>query len=149
MRKIILFMFSISLTGGLAIAQDEADDTKPNPGARIAAYGKIGRVIVDGQTIYISKGMTDIIMEEGSADLVNDSKIQCEHIKRTGSHISMRICRTVAEIKEQSEFNREYFERWFLRQRTSICATGGGTRAVRTSNPTFGVQGSSTNATLC
>ena len=131
MKIIILFMFAISFTGGLAIAQDDSDDAKPKPGARIAAYGKLGRVVVDGQTIYISKGMTDVIMAEGSADLEGDKRIRCQQIRRTGSHISMRVCRTVAEIEEQSKFNKEYFERWYLRQRRSICAEGGTTRTAR------------------
>ena len=112
MKRYLVFLAAFSLSSGMAMAQDDGkddgNDNEAAPGARIAAYGKIGRVVVDGQTIYISKGMTDIIMEEGSADLVNDSKIQCEHMNRTGSHITMRICRTVAEINEQSEFNREY-----------------------------------------
>ena len=130
MKKLIIFLASIALSVGLAIAQDEPTGAETSPGARIASYGKIGRVIVDGQTIYISKGLTDIIMEDGEADLENDAKIQCNHVRRTGSHIVLRICRTVVEIEEQSKFNKEYFERWFLRQRTSICSIGGG-RAIQ------------------
>lgn len=130
MKKLIFFLISTTLSAGLAIAQDEPSDEKAAPGARIASYGKVGRVIVDGQTIYISKGLTDIIMEDGEADLENDAKIQCNHVRRTGSHIVLRICRTVVEIEEQSKFNKEYFERWFLRQRTSICSIGGG-RAIQ------------------
>ena len=141
MKKLIIFLTSIALSGGLAMAQDdpssaetsssaETRDAKTSPGARIAAYGKVGRVIIDGQSVYISKGLTDIVMEEGSADLEDDTRIKCQQIRRTGSHISMRICRTVAEIEEQSEFNKEYFERWYLRQRNSVCSIGGG-RAIQ------------------
>ena len=144
MKKLIIFLASIALSGGLAIAQDDPNgadttDAETSPGARIAAYGKIGRVLIDGQQIYISKGLTDIIMEEGAADLENDPKIQCQHLRRTGSHITMRVCRTVAELREQEEYNREYFERWYRRKATSICAEGGNTRGERINNGQFPV----------
>ena len=131
MKKHIIFLASIALSSGLAIAQDEPSgaettDAETSPGARIGSYGKVGQVTVDGQQIYISKGVTDIVMEEGAADLEDKSKIQCKRVKRTGSHLVKRICRTVAEQEEIQEFNRDEFDRRFLRQRTSICAIGGG-----------------------
>ena len=129
MKVLIIFFASIALCGGLAIAQDdpsgaETTDAETSPGARIAAYGNVGGVIVDGQTIHISKGLTDIIMEEGAADLEDDSRIQCQHVKRTGSHITMRVCRTVAELEEIQEFNRDEFDRQYLRQRNDINVGG-------------------------
>ncbi len=129
MKKLVIFLASIALSSGLAMAKDEPNgtettDAETSPGARIAAYGKVGHVIVDGQTIFISKGLTEIIMEEGSADLEDESKIQCQRVKRTGSHITLRICRTVAEIKEQADFNKDEFERRYLRQRRSTSIGG-------------------------
>ncbi len=142
MKKLILFLASIALSGGLALAKDEPSgaettNAETSPGARIASYGKIGRVIVDGQSVYISKGLTDIIMEEGAADLENDPKIKCEKHRRTGSHLVIRVCRTVAELEEMQEYNREYYERWYRRKATSICAEGGNTRAERINNGQF------------
>ncbi len=129
MKKLIMFIASIALSSGLAIAQDEPNgaettDAETSPGARIGSYGKIGQVTVDGQQVYISKGLTDIIMEEGAADLEDDSRIKCQRVKRTGSHLTKRVCRTVAELKEMQEFNRDEFDRRYLRQRSDINVVG-------------------------
>ena len=124
-------VFCIFFTSGYALAQEEPADKEPNPGARIAAYGQVGRVIVDGQTVYISKGLTDIVMKDGEVDLENNDKIKCEHRRRTGSHIVLRICRTVEELKEMQELNEKEFGQ-FLWQRKTLCASGGRTRAART-----------------
>ena len=66
MKKHIIFLASIALSSGLAIAQDEPSDAETtaavtSPGARIGSYGKVGQVTVDGQQIYLSKRVTDIV----------------------------------------------------------------------------------------
>ena len=63
-------------------------------------------------------------MEEGAADLEDDSRIKCQRVKRTGSHLTKRVCRTVAELKEMQEFNRDEFDRRYLRQRSDINVVG-------------------------
>lgn len=84
---------------------------------QIDAPGQVGVIEIDGVKVGITKGVVDIIEEEGKVD-IRDNRLRCYREKRTGTHLAIRLCRTVSEADDQAKRSREALER--LHRRGSI-----------------------------
>ncbi|MCG8433297.1 MAG: hypothetical protein MJA83_04630 [Gammaproteobacteria bacterium] len=126
--------------GNVQVAESAKADTKDLSNAVPGVgYEKVGKVRIKGQDIYLSQGVVDIVDEEGQANLTgSDKRIKCQRTVRTGSHIVMRVCKTVAEWEAQRQANQSQMYDLY-NQSKRACAegfsgTGGGRLGFRISD---------------
>ena len=73
-----------------------------------------GEPVVDRKTIYISQGVTDLVLASAEpVTLEEDSRIYCSEMKPTGSHQKFTYCQTKAEFEERLELSQDFL-RWEL-----------------------------------
>ena len=73
-----------------------------------------GEPIVDRKTIYISKGVSELVMASAEpVTLEEDKRIHCADFKPTGSHQKFTYCQTREEFKERVELSQNFL-RWEL-----------------------------------
>ncbi|MCG8433296.1 MAG: hypothetical protein MJA83_04625 [Gammaproteobacteria bacterium] len=87
--------------------------------APIDAPGQFGAIKIGRDNFVLSKEVVDIVDEESELDITGkDTRVKCTRRYRTGSHRIIRVCRTVAEIEQDSRHTRNEVERMYRQGKT-------------------------------